>query len=296
MQKTLHRYAHALRCAAPSISVTLLLLTASCSEEAQADAGSGQKSLPPGITASTAVRDLITAVTPPASDVGLSERSDWHRRRKETLERMRIAGQEVGEEAWQIYSEDTDAVVDVRCGLLDVAAHNVPETTRAHLIEQIQTFGDDLMVRRQSAELLAELFPEDAVEILEPILRRRLRKATYPPEDKMLEALLAAKKTLGQDSSDLLAYVATDLTQFNNARHLAIRTLSGTKSEKGRGALRQLLVESGTNSYLRRLAAQSLVKTIPTEELCPLLEEVFDREADQNFQLFLLSLIEAHCR
>jgi hypothetical protein len=46
----------------------------------------------------------------------------------------------------------------------------------------------------------------------------------------------------------------------------------------------------------RRYAAQSLAVTVAKDELCPLLERVFGKEADVGFQQFLAALLEEHCR
>ena len=295
------------RAALPLAALALAL--GACSDQASEASGpsgsseeTGEASLdvPSVASLNAPARDaalrLIEAVTPLSSDASLAETNEWHRMRKLTLEELRAGGPEIGEAAWAYYHEDPDRHVDIRQSLLDVASHNVPERTEGHLVELVETFGPPLLLRRKAAELLALTRPERAARLLEPILLRRGRQKTYPPEDKMLEALLVAKRALGEESGELLASVATDLTQFEEARHYAIRALKGTTSERGRAALRQLLVESGPNSYLRRLAAQSLQGTLPSEELCPLLDEVFAREADPTFQVFLMSLRDANCK
>lgn len=242
-----------------------------------------------------AVHDLQTALRPLAPGSGPLEQGEWHARRKATLERLRAAGPAVGRAAWEAYQSDADAPVEVRIGLLDVAAHSVPDATREHLVELVTRFGPDLALRRAACELLAASAPETAVETLEPILLRRVRKETYPPEDKMLAALLAARRALGQDPVEVLASIATDQHQADEARTLALRELSGTDSPRGRAALRELLVESG-NGYLRRVAAQSLLESLPRPELCALLQQVLEREADIDFQIFLARMQEASCR
>jgi hypothetical protein len=276
-------------------SVSILLaaaLAGGCSEEPDAARAESAPALSPAL----AVHDLVQAVSPLSTSAGPSEQNEWFARRKATLERLRQAGPEVGRAAWVRYREQPDEAVEVRIGLLDVAAHNVPEETREHLAELVTTFGPDLALRRAACELLAESAPRTAVEVLEPIVLRRSRKETYPTEDKMLAALCRAKRALGEDPSELLATVATDLHQSDDARHLAIRELAGTASPRGRAALDEILVESGMSSYLRRLAAQSLQKTLPEEEFCARANQVLEREADVNFQVFLASLIEASCR
>ena len=60
-------------------------------------------------------------------------------------------------------------------------------------------------------------------------------------------------------------------------------------------ALEEVLRESTGNAYLRRLSAQSMVKIGDFESICPILQRTFDHEADTNFQLFLLNVIEENC-
>jgi hypothetical protein len=101
---------------------------------------------------------------------------------------------------------------------------------------------------------------------------------------------------LGRDPLPTLADVATDPRQDDVTRNLAIRTLGREPSIRGRQALEALVVESGGNHMTRRKAMQSLVLTVPPEELCPLAERVFKNEADLGFQQFLASVLEEHCR
>jgi len=183
----------------------------------------------------------------------------------------------------------------VRVGLLEVAAHAAPEDTHDVLVDLVGVFGEDLYVRTRACELLAETFPEEAAEVLEPLLTERRRSGTYPPEDRMLAAWLTAKERLGEDPSQTLARMATDMNEYAEARHLATRRLAGTTDPHGRAALEQLLVESSGNAYLRRLAAQSLQETLPPEVFCKKIEEVANHEADPAFQVFLVDMSERNC-
>lgn len=282
------------RPAAALLAAALALLAGACGDRPERDshvarAGSGPSPV-------LAVTDLVTAVSPCDPGATPQERDAWFARRKATLERLRTAGAAVGNEAWRRYREERGAPVEVRIGLLDVASHNVPEETREHLVELVGVFGEDLALRRAACDLLADTSPEAAVATIEPVFEQRTRQQTYPPEDLMLAALLRAKRALGQDPTDLLAHVATDLRQAEGARHLALRELAGTHEPRGLVALEQILVESGTNSYLRRLAGQALLESLPREEFCAKVNAVLEREADLSFQIFLVDLIERNCR
>ena len=63
----------------------------------------------------------------------------------------------------------------------------------------------------------------------------------------------------------------------------------------GRQALEIILIESTGNGYIRRMAAQSLRKTLPAEEACALFKEVSKLEAETNFLVFLLDVIAETC-
>ena len=61
-----------------------------------------------------------------------------------------------------------------------------------------------------------------------------------------------------------------------DVRHLATKLLGKTASTQGRQALEQLIVESSGNHMLRRFAAQSLRTSIPTDELCTLVNRLIE--------------------
>ena len=279
-------------------AVLLLALAAACGEGGSgAEARATETAEPQGSRAAELeVLDLVTAVTPLGPTASAGEENDWHTRRRETLGRLRAAGPEVGREALRLYGERGDAVVEVRCGLLDVAAHAAPEEAREVLVALVETFGDEMGVRTTAAQLLGATSPARAVEVLEPILRGRRTGRTYPPVDRLLESWFEAVTRLGNDPVPLLCEVATDMGQEIGARNFATKRLGEYDSEQGHQALEQLLVESSGNHMIRRFAAQSLQKTLEPEVFCALLKRILDREADLAFQTFLDNLLVANCR
>ena len=242
------------------------------------------------------IRDLITAVTPFAPTVSVGERNAWYDRRRKTLERLRVAGLEHGREALRVFHERRDSLPEIRVGLLDIAAHAAPDETRPLLVLLVTTFGENLHLRTKAAQFLGETSPQAALQVIEPMLRGDRPRATHPPEEKLLDAWNTAAGATGEDRAPLLCEIATDVTRPEAVRHLAARLLGEFPSNQGRQALEGILVESSGNSYIRRLAAQSLERTVPAAELCPLLQRVFENEADVNIQIFLDDMIRTTCR
>jgi hypothetical protein len=269
-----------------------LLLLGAC-----ADSGAAAQKAPrggAGADVEQEIGDLVRALTPLPATAPSGEGHAWFARRKQTLERLRAAGPEVGRAALQAFA-DEERPPAVRGGLLDVAAHAAPEETRTLLVELVTHYGADLGLRKEACLLLGETAPETALAVLEPILLEVPRSATYPPDDALLDAWIRAAQALGRDQGSVLAAIATDTLQSQEARHRAAKGLGEFESVIGRSALEHVLVESGGNNYLRRVAAQSLRATVPPAELCPRLEDVLAHEADQNFAQFLDDLVRKTC-
>lgn len=274
----------------------LVLLSAlgACSPDASATTSSSAES-PSKATVEREVLDLIQAVTPASPTLPPAEKNAWFGRRRETLERMRAGGPEIGLEALRMYGERDDDLPEIRAGLLDVAAHAAPEETRPVLIELLKEYGDELFVRTQAALFLGDTSPETAIEEIEPILANETR-GTYPPDERLLEAWNQAAIATDYDRMPLLCDIATDQNREQSCRHQAVRLLGELPGEQSRQALELVLVESSGNQYIRRIAAQSLQSTLASEDLCELLRGVVDREADTNFQIFLDNMIQQSCR
>ena len=93
-----------------------------------------------------------------------------------------------------------------------------------------------------------------------------------------------------------LASIATDIQRTQDVRHLATRALGDFDTPQSRQALRALVVESSGNGYIRVLATQSLQRILPKAEFCELVKSILDKEADQNFQIFLDNVLQETCR
>jgi hypothetical protein len=278
-----------------------LALSPGCAGDA--DAGSTSAGPPTregnGANATTVgrdVRDLVAALTPMAADAPPVELNEWFLRRSRLLERVRDMGPAWGEEALRVYHDRPSTHPEVLSGLLDVAAHTCPEKTAELLVPLITEFGADLHIRTKACSFLATAAPALALQVLEPLIKDPPRGQTYPPRERMLGAWDEAARKADKDRSNLLCLLATDATNEMDLRHLATRLLGTFKSRQGRQALELLMVESGSNSYVRRLATQSLIKTVPEDELCAQVRKVIEREADVAFQIFLDNVLQENCR
>lgn len=263
----------------------------------EADSGTAADAAPAADAAvDRDLRDLISAVSPMRPDATAMQQSDWFSRRKETLERLRRGSPELGKAALAGYQDRPDSLRDVRAALLDVAAHCAPDETRPVLIELVSTYGDDLGLRKKAARYLAQTSPEQAIDLLQPIVSSTEQRSTYPPIEELLESWTIAMDLIERDPAPVLASIATDIRQDQATRHFAIRQLGRHKSDVGRQALELLLVESLGNNMMRRFAAQSLRSTVDKQQLCELISRVFDNESDINMQKFLASMLEENCR
>ena len=282
------------------LPLLILPLGLHCSAEADAGSGSAPSQARGGPSAAASapkeIRDLVAALTPLSAEAPPIETNEWHLKRKRMLERARSLGPEAGTEAFRVYTDRTGTFPEVRSGLLDVAAHTHPELVTDHLIELIGEFGPDMHLRTRACSFLAVAAPERAVELLEPLILRPPSGRTYPEAERMLLAWDEAARASDHDRAPLLCAVVTDTSRKMDLRHAATRALGTFRSAQGRQALELLMVQSGGNTYVRRLATQSLIKTIPGEELCPLVRRVLERESDVPFQIFLDNVLQENCR
>lgn len=248
------------------------------------------------------VRDLVTAVTPLPSSATKTAQSEWFPKRRDMLRRMRATGPELGRAAFLEYQQrvaDGD-LLEIQEGLLDVAAHADPEGTVDHLVELIVTYGPALGLRRTATKLLPKIDARRADEVLRPIVSKASRGRTYPPDDVMLAAWVEAMHELKEDSVPVLADIALEYKQSQEARHQATVALGqlgpADDAAQAKNALKTLLIESSGNNYLRRKAAQSMRAIMEVPEFCSVLQSAFENEADPNFGVFLDDMIETVCR
>jgi len=277
------------------LPLCLLLLSAACggsnSNSAQASDATVQRQ----------VRDLVSALTPPSATANSAVRNEWFKRRKERIKELSSAGEPLGQAVLREFEENPSASLDVRRGLLEVAARNLPALMGPKLGSMLTDYGDDLGLRTKACELLAQTSPELAFELLEPLILERRPGRTLPPDEIMVTSYATAARLAGSNPVQTLSTIAADLFAEQTARLMAVRELAKYPGVRSRETLRIVLVESTGNAYLRRAAAQALVALAKIDsdtdaQLCGILTEVMNKESDLNFQTFLVSMLEKHCR
>ena len=247
-------------------------------------------------TASTADLDELYEAWIP---VPLTETSDHQdaalKRKREVMERLRSGDRQLGLAALEAFNSDVERARDLDMALLEVAAHCAPEETLPDLEQLVLVFGADLGIRTQAAALLGETSPERARELLEPILSQPRGSSTYPPREALLSAWINASRKIDAPMDVLLVEIATSLFQPPEVRYLAIETLTTVPTPLAIRALEEVLVESSSDAYQRRKAAQAIRDGLPKEQACAILERVAERESDEDFILFLADMLEKHC-
>ena len=250
----------------------------------------------PDLLAEQAIGDLIAAITPPEETATSAVKDDWLRRRRSTMARLKNQSDaRMGALLVEAFLTRNDLIVPVRSGLIEAAAHANAVAAAPVLTEIIQNYGEDMGLRTDSCRILGNTSPEVAIEVLGEILFDKERSSTAPDDEALLDGWLEAhwhmKRNPGRDLADL----ATDITRDASTRHLAIRNLAKYPSKISISALEEVLHESSGNSYMRRIAAQSMTEVADRDVYCPIFAQVFSREADTNFQLFLENMMSAYC-
>ncbi len=242
------------------------------------------------------IERLVEALTPlPETWTGDVEDA-WFQNTVETVGELKEAGPEVGRAALRYLQEQGHEAVGVEVGLLAVAAHAGPEGTQPYLEELIFEYGYKMHQRAEAVILLAEIAPHRAVELFDPHLRDPRQRKTFPDAEFFVRGYIKAANEIHLDPTEVCADVTTNIWHQDAARHFAVRELGNHTSEIGRQALQITLIESTGNGYLRRLAAQSIQKSLPRETACQILQNVANKEADRNFLNFLIDVITENCK
>lgn len=117
-----------------------------------------------------------------------------------------------------------------------------------------------------------------------------------PPAEFLVRSWIIACDKAGKDPVPVLADVATNLFMESNARTMAIKELGNHPENRlSQQAISAILIESTGDGYLRRMAAQSLLKLVPRESACSILSQVADREGDTNMLMFLKDVLDKNC-
>ncbi len=264
----------------------LALLAGSCRDS------NGAPALP---SADARVAEMVDALTPIPETV-TSDITDAHfHRGMQLLAELSAAEPEVGRAALRALQARKEKVVQVERGLLTVAAKSATQDALPLLENLVTQYGPSLDLRTEAALLLGEVAPERAIPILEPMVLRKTRNQTTPPVEFLVVAWVTACDKTGRSPVPELCDVATNLFQEGSARVRAVKELGKRPDPRGDKALRAILVESTGDGYLRRMAAQALLATLPRETACAVFRETGDKEADLNFLEFLAQLVDKNC-
>lgn len=250
---------------------------------------------------SAAVADVVRALTPPAETTTSDVQYSWRDRRLETLKNMHGADPALGRALLGYLKENPGLDAVVRDGLLAAGTYAAPDFAQPMLEAAIGDYDGgplelDLGQRGRAAELLAEVRPQSAIDLLEPLLAGDLRGQTPPQRETVLTAWLTAAKAVDHPLEETLILVATDIRLGDATRHLAVRELGELSSPRVSQALMEILTESTGNGLLRRKAAQAIMNSEDTESAIVSITSVLQREADSNMQIFLsrsLDLLES---
>lgn len=250
---------------------------------------------PPAPSPEARVAELVDALTPIPETV-TSDIADAHfHRGMQLMAELSAAEPEVGRAALRALQARKDKVIQVERGLLTVAAKSATADALPLLENLVSQYGPSLDLRTEAALLLGEVAPERAIPILEPMVLRKTRNQTTPPVEFLVVAWCTACDKTGRSPVPELCDVATNLFQEGSARVRAVKELGKRPDPRGEKALRAILVESTGDGYLRRMAAQALLATLPREAACAVLREVGDKEADLNMLRFLADMVDKLC-
>ncbi len=240
------------------------------------------------------VEFLLEQLRAPGQGTASDEEDRWHARRRATLAAMPEEAPRVGRALIERAIADDSLGLPLRRAAIEAGSLAADRASAELLVPLVLEFRADAALREAACGALARVDPELALTVFEPLLSER-QPRTLPPAESMLEGYLLAARRQGADPVPLLTRVALALDQEENARVLAVRSLAAHDSPRAVAALRQVLVESTGFSYLRRIAAQGLVERLPNQELCRVLTDVLDREADIVMQQFLANMHERQC-
>jgi HEAT repeat protein len=273
-----------------ALALALLALVVAC-DRPEAGAGSSDAS------AQRTVDELVAAFRPvdPTKTSDVEDRA--FRERTALLERLRGAGPAVGRAALAELGRRREEALDVQWALLEVAAYNAPRETAPELERLILTYDGErgAGLRTQAVRILAETSPQRAIELYEPLIRDPQAHRTLPPQEELVRGFATASVKLGLGQARVLCDVVVDLRQPPDARYAAANALSEIGGERAILALREVLVEGSSDGNLRRKAAQGLLRIMPRKDLCVLIEETAQHEADPVFIDFLSDMIDKNC-
>jgi len=240
---------------------------------------------------------LVAACTPiPATET--SDKQDvWFHHQVDVLEEARKGSPQLGEAALARFQDGADKLPDIRAAVLDVAAHCAPETTTPVLEKLIRTYDGELGLglRTRAVDFLADVAPQRAIAMYEPMLRDPQPHQTRPSQEAFVIGWTTAAHKLKLADARVLCDVAADLKQPPDARYSAITALGTFGGPRAIKALEEVLVEASSDGLMRRKATQALLLIMPKPDFCALLTRMSQNESDPNFIDFLADMLDRNC-
>jgi hypothetical protein len=248
------------------------------------------------MTPEARVGRLVDILTPLDKTVTSDVSDARFHKSQDMLAELSSAGPEVGRAALHALQERKEKVVDIERGLITVAAKSDTQETLPLLEKLVTQYGAAIDLRTEATLLIAEVAPERAWQLLQPMVTQQRPDSTTAPAEFLLRAFVTACEKTGRSPVKELANVATNLFQDEAARVRAVKELGKYSDPLAEQALRTILIESTGDGYLRRMAAQSIVKSLPRESACDILKQVADHEAELNMLQFLMNVIDQNCQ
>lgn len=221
----------------------------------------------------------------------------YHRERA-MVQRLEQGAPEVGWAALHAFTNFKERDFKIRRNLLRVGARAAPKEAETLLEFLAFTYGPYIEDRTEACLLFAEIAPERYMQLARPfVVRRGVLHETLPNDEFLVKGWVKACEVSGTSPVAVMSDVATNLMLEPYGRVIALRVLGQNDlTPESRGALQTCLIESLGDGFVRRVAAQSILKKFPREDACTLMRAVLAREADPNMALFLDELIQENCR
>ncbi|MEM8709688.1 MAG: hypothetical protein AAGG01_01950 [Planctomycetota bacterium] len=205
---------------------------------------------------------------------------------------------EVGWAALHAFTHYPGEDFQSRRTLLRIGARVSPKEAAPLLRDLAFTYGHRLGDRAEATLFLAEVDPNALFEGARPYLERPGKRFQTAPSDEFYARAwnIACEKT-GRSPVPMMSQVAMNIALEPIARYVAIDELAKHADDPlAKATLKEALVESTGDGYLRRKAAQGIIGGFPAEEACILLAETLRNEADINMARFLDDMIQTNCR
>lgn len=256
------------------------------------------KDLPVPDWARQEVTDLVAALKPLDPTLTSNHHDQQYWREKALIERLERGEKEVGWAALHAFTNSKDRDYKVRRTLLRVGARAAPDEAKTLLEVLSFTYGFNIEDRTEALLLFAEIAPARYMELARPfVVRRGVVGQTLPNDEFLVKGWAKACEVSGVSPVPVMSDAATNLMLEPYARIVALRTLGRHDlTPESRSALQTCLVESMGDGFIRRVAAQEILRGFPREDACALLREVLAREADPAMATFLDEVLQENCR